>query len=177
MRFEILLSSPDFERVTLPFVSNLQRLGIEANVRTVDPAQYQNRVDAFDFDMTTAIWAQSLSPGNEQREYWGSQAASTQGSRNLAGIKDPVVDALIGKIIGADTREALVTACRALDRVLLWGYYVIPQWGSSVTRVAFWDKFNRPGTLPLGGVDLTTWWIEPGKLARLREGQARLPKN
>ncbi len=177
MRFEILLSSPDFERVTLPFVSNLQRLGIEANVRTVDPAQYQNRLDAFDFDMTTAIWAESLSPGNEQREYWGSQAASTQGSRNLAGIKDPVVDALIGKIIGADTREALVTACRALDRVLLWGYYVIPQWGSSVTRVAFWDKFNRPATLPLGGVDLTTWWIEPGKLARLREGQARLPKN
>jgi microcin C transport system substrate-binding protein len=174
MRFEILLSSPDFERVTLPFANNLKRLGIEANVRTVDPAQYQNRIDAFDFDMTVGLWAQSLSPGNEQREYWGSSSADTQGSQNLAGIADPVVDALIQKIIGADSREALVTACHALDRVLLWGYYVIPQWRNDSSLVAFWDKFDRPKTLPLGGVDLTTWWIEPGKLARLREGQAKL---
>ena len=143
-RFEILLNGPSFERHTLPFVKNLERLGIEATVRTVDPAQYQNRMDEFDFDMTVEAFGQSLSPGNEQRDFWGSEAADTPGSRNTIGIKDPVVDHLIDKIIQAPTREDLVTATRALDRVLLWGHYVIPHWHSRTFRVAYWDKFDRP---------------------------------
>ena len=115
-RFEILLNGPSFERHTLPFVKNLERLGIEATVRTVDPAQYQNRMNEFDFDMTVEAFGQSLSPGNEQRDYWGSEAADIPGSRNTIGIKDPVVDHLIDKIIQAPTREDLVTATRAGSR-------------------------------------------------------------
>jgi microcin C transport system substrate-binding protein len=168
-RFEILLNGPAFERHTLPFVKNLERLGIEATVRPVDPAQYQNRMDDFDFDMTVESFGQSLSPGNEQREFWGSEAADIRGSRNTVGIKNPVVDYLIDKIIEAPTREDLVTATRALDRVLLWGHYVIPHWHSRVFRVAYWDKFDRPTINPPYGLPLFSWWVDPVKVAAVEQ--------
>jgi microcin C transport system substrate-binding protein len=171
-RFEILLNGPSFERHTLPFVKNLERLGIEATVRTVDPAQYQNRMNEFDFDMTVEGFGQSLSPGNEQRDYWGSEAADTPGSRNTIGIKDPVVDHLIDKIIQAPTREDLITATRALDRVLLWGHYVIPHWHNRTFRVAYWDKFDRPDTSPPYGLPLFSWWVDPVKVAAVEQRKA-----
>lgn len=161
-RFEILLVSPAFERVVLPFVRNLKRLGIEVSVRTVDSSQYQNRIENFDFDMIVASIGQSLSPGNEQRDFWHSAGADNPGSRNLAGIKDPVVDALVEQVIAAPDRDTLVAASRALDRVLLWGHYVIPQWHLQSYRVAYWDKFARPARSPkysLGAID--TWWVRP----------------
>ena len=173
MDFEILLVSPAFERVVGPFVKNLQRLGIDATVRTIDTAQYQNRLDAFDFDVVVTSWGQSLSPGNEQRNFWSTEAADTPGSRNLPGIKDPVIDALIDQIIRAPSREALVTATRALDRALLWGHYVIPHWHIRVTRAASWNKFSRPETEPRFGLDLFTWWVDPVKLAALEDRGAR----
>src|SRR3712207_3259000 len=120
MEFEILSNSPADERVTTPFIQNLARLGVRASLRVVDPAQYQRRTDEFDFDSIIDIWAQSSSPGNEQREFWGSAAADIIGSRNTVGIRNPVVDALIEKIIRAQDRASLEAACRALDRVLLW---------------------------------------------------------
>jgi microcin C transport system substrate-binding protein len=118
-------------------------------------------------------WGQSLSPGNEQRDFWSTAAADTRGSRNLAGVKNPAIDALIDQIIQAPSREALVTATRALDRVLLWGHYVIPHWHIRVTRAASWDKFSRPATEPKYGLDLFTWWVDPVKLAALEDRGAR----
>ncbi len=167
MKFEILLVQPAFERVVLPFTRNLRRLGVEATVRTVDTAQYQNRLDKFDFDMIVASWGQSLSPGNEQRDFWGSQAADTEGSSNYVGIKSPVVDELIELIVSARTQEDLVDACRALDRVLLWSHYVIPQWHQAATRVLYWDKFATPAVMPRYSIGLNTWWIDPQKAATL----------
>jgi len=162
MRFEILLVSPAFERVVLPFVRNLKRLGIDVSVRTVDSSQYQNRIESFDFDMVVITIGQSLSPGNEQRDWWHSAVADNPGSRNLAGIKDPVVDALVEQIIAAPDRETLVATTRALDRVLLWGHYVIPQWHLQSYRVAYWDKFGRPARSPKYGLGVTdTWWVRP----------------
>ncbi len=174
MRFEILLVSPSFERVVGPFVKNLKRLGIEASYRTIDPAQYQNRLDNFDFDMIVTVWGQSLSPGNEQRNFWTCEAAETRGSRNYAGICDPAVDDLVEKLIAAESREQLVTAARALDRVLLWGHYVIPHWYIPYERVAYWNKFSRPEVLPKHGLDLFAWWVDPVKLAALEEARGRL---
>jgi microcin C transport system substrate-binding protein len=168
-RFEILLNGPAFERHTLPFIQNLERLGIEATLRPVDPAQYQNRMNDFDFDMTVESFGQSLSPGNEQREFWGSEAADLRGSRNTIGIKDPVVDHLVDRIIEAPTREDLVTATRALDRVLLWGHYVIPHWHSRIFRVAYWDKFDRPQINPPYGLPLFSWWVDPVKVAAVEQ--------
>lgn len=156
--FEILLSSPTFERVALPFTQNLKRLGITTTVRTVDSAQYQNRMDSFDFDMTVVSWGQSLSPGNEQREFWGCPAAQTPGSRNYTGICSPAIDSLIDTIIQAGDREALVTAVRALDRVLLWNHLVIPHWHIPYDRLAYWNKFGMPDTVPMQGVQILTWW-------------------
>jgi microcin C transport system substrate-binding protein len=169
LAFEILLVQPAFERIVGPFVQNLKRLGIDARIRTVDTAQYQNRLNDFDFDMIVGSWGESQSPGNEQRDYWGSQAADTRGSRNLAGVQSPVVDALIDKIIQAPTREDLVTATHALDRVLLWDHYVIPHWHITYDRVAYWDKFARPKINPKYGIDLFAWWIDPVKLAALEK--------
>ena len=159
-RFEILLSSPAFERITLPFARNLARLGIDARVRTVDPTQYVNRVRAFDFDMIVKSWGQSLSPGNEQSLYWTSAAADQPGSSNVVGIKNPAVDALVAKLIAAPDRAGLVAATRALDRVLLWNWYVIPQWHSSVTRVAYWDKFGQPAQIPMQGWQIYALWAK-----------------
>ncbi len=173
LRFEILLVSPAFERIVNPFVKNLERLGIEVRVRTVDPAQYENRITSFDFDMIVNVWGQSLSPGNEQRDFWSCAAAATQGSRNYAGICEEPVDALIREVIRAPSRDDLVTATRALDRALLWGHYVVPHWHTRVQRVARWDVFGRPETMPAYGVDLWSWWIDPDRVAAVAGSRDR----
>jgi microcin C transport system substrate-binding protein len=160
--FEILLDNPQFERIVLPFVDNLKRMGITARVRTVDTAQYERRMDTFDYDMTVVLFPESLSPGNEQREYWGSQAADEQGSHNVLGIKSKVVDALVQELIQSPDRASLVARTRALDRVLQYGYYVIPNFHLAAFRVAYWDKFRRPAISPKYGVGFDTWWVDPG---------------
>jgi microcin C transport system substrate-binding protein len=160
--FEILLVQPEFERIVLPFTKNLERMGITARVRTIDPAQYQKRMETFDYDMTVVGFGESLSPGNEQREFWGSQAADEQGSNNLLGIKNPVIDELIEELIKAPDRPSLVARTRALDRVLQYGYYVIPNYHLPAFRVAYWDKFRRPAISPKYAVGLETWWVDPG---------------
>ena len=167
MEFEILLVSPLFERVVLPFTRNLARLGVTAAVRTVDSAQYRRRLDDFDFDMVIGSWGQSLSPGNEQRDFWGSDFAHRPGSRNLMGIEDPVVDALIRGVITAADRKSLVSHVRALDRVLQWGHWVIPQWHIPYDRLVYWDRFGRPETTPTQGIQFDAWWIDAGKAAAL----------
>ena len=171
MAFEFLLVSPAFERIVLPFVRNLKRLGVAVKVRTVDVAQYQNRVRDFDFDMIVGGWGQSLSPGNEQRDYWGSEKAGIKGSRNTAGIRDKVIDELIEHLIAAPDRESLVARTRALDRVLLAGHYVIPNWHIRDHRLAWWDKFGRPKTAAKYGSGTEGWWVDPAMLAAL--GKAR----
>jgi microcin C transport system substrate-binding protein len=174
MRFEILLVDPEFERIVLPFKKNLERLGIDADVRVVDTAQYRRRLDDFDFDVTIASWPQSLSPGNEQREFWGSAFAERPGSRNLLGVHSPAVDALIESVIAAPDRASLVQRVRALDRVLQWGHWVIMQWHIPYDRVASWDRFGRPAVTPSQGVQLDTWWIDPEKQRAL---ETRRPKS
>ncbi len=174
MEIEFLLVSPAFERVVAPFIRNLKRLGIEGRIRVVDSSQYINRLNAFDFDMAVASWGQSDSPGNEQRDFWSSDAAGRQGSRNLVGIRNPVVDALIEKLIAAPDRARLVAATRALDRVLLWNHYVIPQWHIRFDRIAYWDKFGKPEKSPKYGNDLMSWWVDAGKAASLEERKRKL---
>lgn len=160
LRFEIIDSNPAFERWTLPFIRNLKRLGVIANFRAVDTAQYQNRLNNFDFDMTIMSIPQSNSPGNEQRDFWLSANADREGSRNYIGIKSPVVDELIEMVINAPSRESLVARTHALDRVLLSGYYVIPQWHYNKWRLAYWKKLQRPENLsPLTPGVTTTWWM------------------
>jgi len=174
LQFEFLLVQPDFERVVAPFIRNLAHLGVKAGIRLVDTAQYQNRVRDFDFDIIVGSWGQSESPGNEQREMWTSAAAERPGSRNLAGVHDPVVDALVDTLIAAPDRASLVTATRALDRVLLWGFYVIPQWHLTYDRLAYWNKFGRTAITPKYGVDIYAWWVDPAKLAALLRGESEL---
>ena len=169
MSFEILLVSPAFERIVIPFTENLKRLGVEARVRLVDQSQYLNRIRAQDFDMIVGGWGQSASPGNEQRSYWGSYAADQPGSRNYAGIKDPVIDELIELVIQAPDRESLVIRTRALDRVLLSGYYVIPNWHIQGDRILYWEKFSRPNILTRRGVLFDRWWYDEAKAQRLAE--------
>src|SRR5262249_38313645 len=168
MAFEILLNDAGAERGTQPILANLQRLGVTAQLRTVDSAQYQNRLNDFDFDVIIQRYGQSISPGNEQREFWGSAAADQQGSQNLAGIKDPVIDDLINLVIGAPDRESLVVRTRALDRVLQWGFYCIPQFNVPFYRVAYWNKFSHPAVTPKYGLGLDTWWVDPQKEAALK---------
>ena len=168
MTFEILLDDPGFERITLPFVKNLERLGVTARVRTVDSAQYEYRTKQFDFDMTVGLFPQSQSPGNEQVDYWASVSADTPGSRNLAGIRDPVVDRLIELLIAAPDRAALVARTRALDRVLLWGHYVVPHYHIPAFRVAYWDRFGRPAISPKYEIGVDTWWVDPQKTGSRR---------
>lgn len=175
LTFEILLVQPTFERMALPFARNLERLGIKATVRTVDTSQYIRRVEDRDFDMIVSGWGQSQSPGNEQREFWSSAAADAPGSRNLVGIKDPVIDELIELVITAPTRESLVQRTRALDRALLWGYYVVPHFHLSVDRIAYWNKFGLPEHIPLLGeaTNIDAWWIDAQKAAALQGKQAK----
>lgn len=156
--FEILLSDPTEEKVALNWASSLRRLGIKVSVHTVDSAQYQSRLAAFDFDVTANRWMNSLSPGNEQAYFVGSAAADQKGSRNYAGIKDPVVDALAESLSKATTREELVSLARALDRVLMRGHYFLPLYYSGVDYVAFWDHVSRPSRVSLYGDITETWW-------------------
>jgi microcin C transport system substrate-binding protein len=172
--FEILLVSPSLERIVLAFVQNLKRLGIEAQVRTVDTTQYQNRMDEYDFDMAVGSFGQSLSPGNEQRDFWGSASAKTPGGRNLVGIEGPAVDELIDLLIAAPDREALITRTRALDRVLQWNHFVIPHYHIQTTRIAYWNKFGMPDVIPPYGIDIDAWWIDPRKVAAVGAGKAAL---
>jgi len=167
--FEILLFDPAYERVTLPYIKNLERLGVTARVRTVDPAQYKKRTDDFDFDMVINRWLQSLSPGNEQRSYWGSAYADQPGSPNVLGLKDPVVDALIEQIVAAPDRATLVARVHALDRVLQWGFYVVPQYYIAYDRIAYWDKFGLPAVIPSQGVQIEAWWVDPAKATALAQ--------
>ncbi len=167
-RFEILLVSPSFERVMAPYVNNLKKLGIVVDYRTIDPALYTERVQKFDFDMIVHVYGQSLSPGNEQKNFWHSESADHPGSKNLAGIKNPVVDAMVEKIIYAKTQEELTAACKALDRILWYGYYLVPNWYLNVHRLAYHDKFSQPDTLPLYYNHyqlLMTWWNKDEKTA------------
>jgi len=170
--FEILLVSQSFERIVLPYRANLQKLGMKVAVRVVDSAQYQNRLDSFDFDMIVHSFGQSLSPGNEQRDYWSSTAAERQGSRNVTGVADPVVDELVDMIIQAPSREELVMRTRALDRVLLWHHLVVPNWHIGYFRVVYWDKFGRPETPPYDLPIRATWWVEPDKRDVVANAQA-----
>jgi microcin C transport system substrate-binding protein len=165
---ELLSRDPGDERIALFYKPSLERLGITASVRTVDDVQYQNRIRSFDFDLTTAVWGQSLSPGNEQRDMFGSQVADRPGSRNLPGIKNPAIDALIDRIIFAKDRAELVATCKAMDRVLLWNFYVVPQFTYGFQRYARWDRFSHPEPLPQYGVSgfPTLWWFDADKAAK-----------
>ena len=165
---EFLADDPSFERVFLFYKPSLDRLGVTVTVRTVDDSQYENRLRGWDYDAITASWAESLSPGNEQRGYWGSQAADQPGSLNLIGIKNPAVDAMIDQVIFAKSRSDLVAATKALDRVLLWNHYVVPQWTYGKVRSARWDRFGRPDPLPkyAGAAFPTLWWWDAEKAAK-----------
>jgi microcin C transport system substrate-binding protein len=161
LSIEILVDSPAMVRVVSPFTLTLKKIGVDATVRMVDASQYQNRLRGFDYDMITNSWGESANPGNEQAEYWGSQAASRNGSKNYAGIADPGVDALIRKVIFAADRSDLIAAVKALDRVLLAGNYVIPQFGLRVSRIAYWDGIARPADLPQYGLGFPdSWWAK-----------------
>lgn len=168
LEVEFLTNAPLFERVFLFFKPSLERLGITVSVRTVDEAHYENRLRAWDFDIITFAWGESLLPGNEQRGYWGSQAADQPGSDNILGIKNPAVDEMISKIVMAKTRDDLVAAVRALDRILLWNQYVIPQWGYAKLRTARWNRFSRPDPLPKYGMSAfpAVWWWDADKAGR-----------
>ena len=157
---EFLLAQTDFERVLLPYKRNLADLGIELVIRRVDVSQYINRLRSRDFDMIVGGFGQSSSPGNEQREYWHSASADNPGSRNFIGLKDPAVDSLVEGLINADSRQSLVAHTRALDRVLLAGHYVIPNWHIKTWRVAYWDRLQHPEVTPLYDVGLMTWWAK-----------------
>lgn len=161
VKLEFLLVQADFERVLLPYKRNLASLGIELELRRVDVSQYINRLRSRDYDMIVSGFGQSSSPGNEQREYWHSASADNPGSRNYIGLKDPAIDVLVEKLIAADSRDELITRTRALDRVLLAGHYVIPNWHIKSWRVAYWNHLAHPDTTPLYDVALMTWWNKP----------------
>jgi microcin C transport system substrate-binding protein len=173
MKLEILNFEPAFERVTAPFVKNLQLLGIDASMRMVDPAQYQRRLKSFDFDITTERYQMRNTPGVELRSYFGSDAARMDGSLNLAGISDPAVDALVERVIAAKSRDELETAARALDRVLRAGHYWVSHWYKASNNIAYWDKFSRPETKPRfdRGI-LDTWWYDASKASKLTAAAA-----
>jgi microcin C transport system substrate-binding protein len=162
--FVVLDQNTRFERWLQPYFRNLERLGIKPQLRVVDTAQYQNLVNAYDFDVITSVFPQSLSPGLEQRDFWSSANTDVVGGNNLIGIKDPVIDALVEGVIAADDRQDLITHARALDRVLLWHRFVVPQWYIGTYRLAYWNKFGQPSVAPKYGLGyLDQWWIEPEK--------------
>jgi microcin C transport system substrate-binding protein len=166
---EILVQEPAYERIALFYKPSLERLGVTTSIRIVDSAQYENRERSFDYDMIFDTWGESLSPGNEQREYWGSQAADVSGSRNTAGIKNPAVDSLIDRVIFAKSRSELLAATKALDRVLLWNFYVVPQYSYPFSRYARWDRFSHAEPLPKyanSGLP-SLWWFDAEKAARI----------
>ncbi|AIR90390.1 extracellular solute-binding protein [Pseudomonas cremoricolorata] len=158
---EFLLAQPDFERVLLPFKRNLAELGIDLVIRRVDVSQFVTRIRLRDFDMMVGSFPQTSSPGNEQREYWSSVSADNPGSRNYIGLRDPAIDQLVESLIGADSRQSLIEHAHALDRVLLWGFYVIPNWYISTYRVAYWNHIGHPEVSPTFDLGINTWWIKP----------------
>lgn len=175
LAFEILLDDPAFQRIAEPYIQNLKKLGIVATLRVVDDSQYQKRVEDFDFDMISVVFGQSLSPGNEQREYWGSDAADQNGSNNLIGIKNQVIDDIVEQLVTAQTRKDLIIRCKALDRVLQWNYYVVPHWHLPAFRYVWWNKFSQPAKRPepLYGAALGSWWIDPAKERALHQKMAQ----
>ena len=171
LAFEMLLNDASFERVVLPYKQNLERIGVDMTVRTIDTAQFKRRDDEFDFDMMVTGFGQSLSPGNEQRDFWGSKAAATTGSRNAIGIRDAAIDSLVETLIGAPDRESLINVTRALDRVLLWSHFVVPNWHSNTAYVAYWNRFARPAkAAKYAPVAFDTWWIDEAKDKALQSG-------
>lgn len=166
-----LLDSPIFERIVLPYKQQLELLGITVSIKTVDSAQYQRQSETFDYDIIVGNWGQSLSPGNEQRDFWGSEAADKNGSRNAVGIKNPAIDKLVDGIIFSKDRAGLTTACKALDRALIWNHYVVPMWYIPYQRTARWDRFGKPAKLPdynLGFPGI--WWWDDAKAAKVKAG-------
>ena len=173
MEIEFLENTASWERIVAPMISNLERLGVKASFRLVDRPQYQNRIQEYDYDVVMVVRGQSHSPGNEQRNFWTSAAADEPGGGNWAGIKDPVADELVDRLIQAPTRAELVAVTRALDRVLLWGHYIVPHWYSGNFRVVHWDKFGKPAfSAPYTDdyfVMPYTWWYDEAKAARLEQ--------
>lgn len=174
LTIEFLMYDANSLRITGPFIKNLKRLGVDASSRVVDTAQYTERLRNYDFDMATGGFGQTISPGNEQREFWSSAAGKRPGSRNLMGIDDPVIDALIENLITAPTYEDLKPAVHALDRVLTWNFFVIPQFHAAYDRIAYWNKFGHSDINPSQGTDILSWWIDPEKEEKLREGLSNL---
>jgi microcin C transport system substrate-binding protein len=165
---EFLIDEPSFQPHHMPFIKNLGTLGIEANLRIVDPVQYRKRVDDFDFDLTIQRFAFSSTPGDSLRSYFSSRAAAMKGSQNLAGISDPVIDALIDKVIEADSRTSLTTVCRVLDRVIRTGRYWVPHWYKASHWLAYWDVFGRPATKPRYARGIPeTWWYDRDKATKI----------
>ena len=174
MEIEFLTDQPTFKRVYAPYVRNLERVGITGKIRIVDSAQYQNRLNEFDYDIITARFVMSLTPGIEQRNMWGSDAVDVPGSFNLSGVKDPVVDELIEHLVAAGDRDELTTAARALDRVLLWNHYIVPQWFKAAHNIAYWDKFGRPPSKPKYAEGYPhTWWYDETRAAALNAKRGR----
>jgi microcin C transport system substrate-binding protein len=168
LTIEFLLDDPNLERILLFYKPALERLGVTVTVRSVDNAQYENRLRSWDYDAIMTVWPESLSPGNEQRDFWGSEAADRSGSRNYIGIKNPAVDALIERVVFSTSRADLVAATKALDRVLLWNHYVVPQYTYGKARTARWDRFGRPDPMPKYGMSAfpTIWWWDAAKAAK-----------
>jgi microcin C transport system substrate-binding protein len=173
MSFTILLPDPSLERPTLPYAQTLQKLGIDAKVRTVDPAQYQHLTDDYDFDMIMMTYPQGDIPGNELRDYFTCAASKAQGSFNIPGICSPVVDALVEKVIAAQDRDTLTIATHALDRVLLWGWYMVPNWHDQVFKIAYWNRFGYPDHPIREGFNFDTWWVDPAKVAALNAAMGK----
>ena len=168
-KFEILLRSPLFERIVLPLKRNFKKLGIDVSIRTVqDDSQYQKRLEEFDFDMIVSNFGSVISPGNEQKNWWGSEAANQVGSMNVVGVQDPVIDDVINKLISAKNREELVDYTRVLDRILLFNYYLIPQFHIGHYRVAYWDKFSRPKLSPKYDLGFDFWWYDSEKSKNIK---------
>ena len=158
VEIEITLRRRSNEKIALAYARNLKKLGISASVRLVESAQFQNIINDYDFDMVFGFWGVTLSPGNEQQNYWSSITANQTGGRNWAGISDPVINSLISNLQSAYTNEELVTAARALDRVLMWNYYLLPLYHDSYQRFAYWQKLSRPKNIPIYGIRLQTFW-------------------
>lgn len=174
LKVEFLLNSPTFERHVLRYIDDLKKLGVDATVRTIDSASYQRRFRSFDFDMIVTTWGQSISPGNEQRQYWSSEAADQEGNRNVIGIKNKTIDKLIDMLIFAKDRAELVAATRALDRVLLANHYLVAQWHYPFSRIAYWDKFGRPGKLPsITPAFDRVWWFDETRAKDLAAKRAQ----
>ncbi|MCG8544199.1 MAG: ABC transporter substrate-binding protein, partial [Alphaproteobacteria bacterium] len=173
---EFLVSSASFTRILGPYVRNLERLGIRATIRVVDAANFKNRRDNFDFDIAVQKFPQFLTPGEEQRGYFGSDSAKMAGSKNISGVKNPAVDAMIDRMVNADNRAELTVAARAMDRVLMWNNFVIPHWYKGRHNIAYWNRFQRPAVKPrydLGVLD--TWWYDPKKAAQIEADKAPPP--